>query len=136
MHYAVLRRIARRFPKLDITLVDQTRGYVGLREPLTPAAEADTVRQWWFERDHLPGTLAIANTEFWRLPAPDSRRVNRDTPNKIHFAFGRHWPVQPFSGYVIDRAGTIVDATVIDRWQEERLAALLTAVFAQPTSSR
>jgi hypothetical protein len=134
---AVLHRVAERFPDVEITLVARTRGYFSRSVPLEPAAEADTLAHWWLERHDVPGAFAVTATDFWRLPAPDSRRIDRERPNEVNYSFGRHWPVQPLSAYLIDRRGTIVAALrLTDRTVGEELRKLLEAIQMQPVASR
>lgn len=135
--YGMLRRLAQRYPELQITLVSRTFGYLGELEPPTPAAEADSLRSSWLGRQRIPAALVVAETDFWRLPGLDRRRIDRDRPNETRYTFGRRWQVTSGSAYVIDPEGTIVDVgSMINRTEERRLDALLAALFAQRTASR
>jgi hypothetical protein len=131
--YAALHRLATRFPRLEITLVSETRGYVSNMAPPTPAQEAETLRHFWLDRDQLPGALVVAVTDYWRLPAPDRRRIDRDVPNRVHYSFGRTWVTADGpEAYLVDRQGTIVDVRNLTlRSEERRLAEILEVVFAQ-----
>ena len=138
--YAQLRRLAKSFPGLEVTLVAKTHGYVGLRLPPPPAAEADTLAHWWLDIHHLPGALSVTSTDFWRLPSPDRRRIDRDVPNIANYSFkldGRVFKQAYGSAYLIDRSGEIVDVSELsDRSSEVRIAKLLEALFAQQVASR
>ena len=83
--YATLRRVARRHPELEITLVAGTHGHVGRR--LTPNAsdEAPLARQYLLDYHQLPGALAVDSTPFFRLPAPDGRIVPVASPNQVAY---------------------------------------------------
>ena len=107
--YAALRRLAERFPELQITLVSQTQGYFQGLPPLTPSEEADALRRWWLEFHRLPVALVVATREFWRLPDPDRRRINRDVPNTTNYSFGRSWVAGNESVFLVDPSGTIVE---------------------------
>jgi hypothetical protein len=86
-----LRRLSERFPALEITIVAQTRGFFMYLKPPPPAEEADLTRQW-LEGVGLKGAvLGVTSTPFWRLPAPDERRINREVPNLTSYAFGKTW---------------------------------------------
>ena len=118
-----------------LTLVAQTHGYLGAMVPPPPAAEADSLRAWWLEKHHLPGALAVTNTDFWRLQDPDRRRIERTAANKTSYTFGPRWPAG--GAYLVDRSGTIVDVVApSDASAELRVSRLIAALFAQQTASR
>lgn len=85
-YYATLRRIGRRFPRVEITLVTQTRGYFRLRPPPTPAEEAELDRRYFLDELRLPGALAVDVTEYSRLPEPDGRRIDQPPRNTMRYA--------------------------------------------------
>jgi hypothetical protein len=138
--YAQLRRLAQRFPELEITLVAMTHGYLGTRPPMPPAAEADTLSHWWMEQDQLPGALMVTATDFWRLPSPDRRRIDRDVANVTHYSFGKNWRVPELGdapAFLVDRGGTIVDVSdLAERANEMRITRFLEALFAQQVATR
>jgi hypothetical protein len=82
---ATLRRIAKRFPALEITLVSQTRGYFVSAAVDTPADEAEWVRRWLLDAHHLPGALSVSVTPFERMPEPDRRRMDKPVPNAANY---------------------------------------------------
>jgi hypothetical protein len=134
---AVLHRVAQRYPDVQITLASRTHGYFSRAEPPTPKAEADTLAHWWLEEHAVPGALAVTATDFWRLPPPDGRRIDRDRANELNYSFGRHWPVEAQSAYLIDRSGIIVGVVnLIRRQADAELTRLLDAIVAQPVASR
>jgi hypothetical protein len=135
--YAALHRFAQRFPELEITIVGRTLGFASVMAPPPPAAEADTLRDWLFVKHALPGALAVTATDFWRLPEPDRRRVDREVPNIAHYSFGRTWNVGSGSAFLVDRKGTIVDIGDVGiRSVEGRLTRLIEALFAQQIATR
>jgi len=138
--YAGLRRVAQRFPTLEITLVAQTYGFFDKAAPPPPDAEAALLRQAWLTERHLPGTLAVTNTPFWRLPAPDRRRINRDVANVVHYSFGRTWHVPNwiFPPFLIDQDGTIVETAFrsFDADLPEMIGILLARQVTPPQSGR
>jgi hypothetical protein len=145
--YAVLRRLARRFPSLEITLLAQTRGYFRQAAPPAPAEEASILRQYLLDYHHLPGTLAVERTDFWRLDPPDRRRVDRPTSNETRYSFGGSWPVHSLEAFLVDEKGTIVDVTHdvsifggehpkgLERSDEVRLAALIEILLDRQQSA-
>jgi len=136
--YAGLRRVAQRFPTLEITLVAQTYGFFDKAAPPPPDVEATLLRRAWLAERHLPGTLAVTNTPFWRLPAPDRRRINRDVPNVTNYSFGRTWHVPNwiFPPFLIDQDGRIVETQFrsFDADLPEMIAILLARQAAPPQS--
>jgi hypothetical protein len=135
--YAVLRRLSRRFAGLEITLVSQTYGYVGAMDPPTPEVEAKLVSDHWLGERKVPGALVVSATDFWRLPNPDGRRVNREVPNRKNYSFGRRWEVNSSGqAFVVDRDGRIVYVEGLQRITERRLTYFLQALFDQQTASR
>jgi hypothetical protein len=130
--YAILRRLTKKFPRLEITLVARTTGTFWPLPPLEPPAEADLLREWWLGFQHLPGTLAVADTKFWRLPEPDSRRINRDDPNQVAYSFGKTWQATNKSAYLIDRNGTIVSVFApLERRSESNAVQLIDILLNQ-----
>lgn len=107
--YASLRRLAQRFPALEVTIMTRTRGFFSQMAPPAPAEEAQVLHEWWQGFHHLPGALAVTATEFWRLPAPDRRRIDRSTANETHYSFGRSWELRPGMAFLVDRDGTIIE---------------------------
>jgi hypothetical protein len=106
---ATLRRLALRFPALDITLVEHTRGYFASAALDTPAAEAEWFRRW-ADAHRLPGALSVTVTPFRRLPDPDHRRVDELAGNFKNYprAIGVGVPL----AFLVDRNGVIVHQNV------------------------
>jgi hypothetical protein len=141
---ARLRRLARQFPALEITLVAQTRGWFHLGVPPTPVGEAALLQRAWLEEQKLPGALAVATTDFWRLPDPDRRRIDRDVASVTRYTFGRTWSVpgassslqlQQFSSsFLVDQNGIVVDA--YNDIDERQMPELISILLARPVASR
>lgn len=85
---AALRRLAAKYPALDIVLIAPTHGFFMYGPPVSPAEEAELIRKWT-EAHGLNFTLAVAETPILRLDAPDGRRVERPEPNATHYMFGK-----------------------------------------------
>jgi len=138
--YAGLRRVAQRFPTLEITLVAQTYGIFDKAAPPPPDVEAALLRRAWLTERHLPGTLAVTSTPFWRLPAPDRRRINRDVPNVVHYSFGRTFqlPNWIFPPFLIDQDGIMVETSFrsFDADLPEMIAILLARQVTPSQSGR
>lgn len=104
---ALIRRLTERFPALEVTIVAHTIGHFGYVPPPTPAQEADLIHEW-LTAHRLSAGLVVTTSDFWRLPDPDRRRIDRPTANRVHYSFGNHWPVETGSKFIIDQNGTIV----------------------------
>ncbi len=79
--YAILKRLKHRFPDIELIIATNTNGYywpVGVTEP---ANEARYLQQWWLGYHRIPATLVVTTTSFWRLAAPDRRRIDEAGPN-------------------------------------------------------
>lgn len=110
--FAALKRLAKRFPELDITVVAETHGYFSYLNPVTPPEEAEWLRRWTHEYLQLPGRLAVATIPHWALQAPDNRRIDETLPYVTSYAFGkkndgRDWVV-PETAFLVSRDGIII----------------------------
>jgi hypothetical protein len=118
LHLTSLRRVSLRFPALELTVVVPTHGHFLYAQPPAPAEEAQLLHQW-FDTYAVPGaTLGVTSTPFWRLPAPDTRRLDKDLPNAIAYGFNKKWGAANGGMYLIDQDGLIVDVL---RFEEAEL---------------
>ncbi len=127
---AVVKRLKAKFPGVEFTLLARTRGWHGLViEPPTAEQEAILTDSIWRRVHHLPATIAIHQTQFWRLPEPDRRRVNEGGPNE------ELYPTLQVLGsdniYLIDRAGEIITSVVWWNRAEEHLVEFIEALVNQ-----
>ncbi len=106
-----LRRLAERFPALQITVVARTHGYFLYGPPRAPAEEAGYIARW-VAGHHIPGTLAVTSTAFWHLDTPDGRRIDKPDSNVTRYSFGKSWPAEG-GVYLVDPDGVIVEGTGI-----------------------
>jgi hypothetical protein len=117
LHLAQLRRVLGRFPALEITVVMPTHGHFLYAQPMPPADEAQLLHQW-LDTYQLAGAALGVTSTFWRLPAPDRRRINKDLPNAIAYGFNKKWGAANGGMYLIDQDGLIVDVL---RFEEPEL---------------
>lgn len=116
-----LRRVAERFPAVEVTVVARTHGYFKyLKEHITPAVEAELTGKW-LDSFGVRAALAVTETEYWRLPSPDGRRIEQESENHKNYGFGGSWKGAHHNGaFLIDQDGIIVRSTVLDRqWEAE-----------------
>ncbi len=127
--YTILHRLAKNYPDVEITIVTRTMGYLGELGPLTPEDEAEKMRWWWIENHKLPGTLIIANTEYFKLPGLDRRRIDSPDENVANYSY---LSSQRASGniynktvYLVDSDGTILEAGILNVQFEKKLKPIL-----------
>jgi len=106
--YATVRRLAARFPELEVTWLASTDGHVHSRVAPTVADEAALMRETLIAGHRLPGALALEDAKPWYLEAPDGRRIEMPTPNEEAFSFVRGFS-KAGNAYIVDRDGTIVE---------------------------
>ena len=79
--FAGLRRLSNKVPDLEVVVHTNTLGHFFDQEPPQPGEEAkllDELRRFY----GIPGMFAVTETEFWRLPDNDRRRINTQTANE------------------------------------------------------
>lgn len=127
--YTILHRIAKRYPELDITIVTKTLGYLGWVGPLTPEDEADSLRWLWLENHKLPARLVVANTENFRLPGLDRRRIDHPNENSANYSYLMHQrrggELRNKTVYLIDSDGTILETGGLSTGLEKSLKPIL-----------
>jgi hypothetical protein len=115
---SAVRRLAERFPALQITVVASTDGYFLYGPPVPPPQEAELIARWTAAK-RLPGVLAVTATSFWHLEAPDDRRIDKPRPNVTAYRFGQSWSIFVGTYFLIDREGVIVDGGPGSLYQNE-----------------
>lgn len=126
--YTILRRIAKLYPEVDITIVSKTTGYLGELGPLTPQDEADSLRWLWLEKHKLPARLIVENTEYFRLPGLDRRRIDQPYENSMNYPFlkrNENAEIGNKSVYLIDSDGTILLFSTLGRAFEKDVKPML-----------
>jgi hypothetical protein len=119
---AEVRRLARRFPTVEIDIVMATHGQFMYLPPTSPAEEAVLIKQL-IDTAQVPGAiLGVTSTPFWRLPDPDARRIDKELPNIAHYTFGKFAPVGGGSLFLVDSDGLIVDSWMM---REEEVAQFI-----------
>ncbi len=73
---AMVNRLKKKFPELEVTIVSKTFGSIGSAPPLTPQDEADTLAEYFLNFYKIPGVHVIAKTDFVRMPGYDRRRLD------------------------------------------------------------
>ncbi|HEU4588176.1 MAG TPA: hypothetical protein VFS11_05995 [Gemmatimonadales bacterium] len=122
---AAVRRLAARFPALDITIVSGTHGYFMFGPPVAPDSEAQLIDKW-IQALRVPGRLAVATTPFGSLPAPDGRRIDRPERNLTNYSFGK--TLGDFGaglGVLVDQAGLVVQANNMLGMNEDQMTRLI-----------
>jgi peroxiredoxin len=127
------RQLQDRFPDLDITIVARSHGYWGYhKEGITPQREAELTRRWIDSFGLERAALVMEETDYWRLPHPDERRIDRETVNARNYSFGGRWPVGERMWFLIDEDGIVVYGEHgIDRVNKPLLSALIEALVSR-----
>ena len=83
------RKIMEQYPNINLVVVSSTFGSIGDAPPLTPQQEADTLASYFLGFHQLKGTQVVYQTDFFRLPNHDNRKVDSETDNHAAYTFGR-----------------------------------------------
>lgn len=132
--FAMLRRLAKRFPALEVTLVAQTKGYFVYNPVNDPAKEAELIRHWLHDIAHVPGALAVQKTPITQLPAPDGRLLRTIRPAvTLEAKPGQASPAVGVHGgaILVDREGTIMERSGLQRSEEQEFAHLISILLQQ-----
>ena len=131
-----LRRLIKRFPQVEFTVIAHTRGYyLYLKEGLTPEREAQLTREWldWYGID---APLAVTKTDFWRISEYDRRRVNRPNKNSENYSFGRSATRGGLSTMLIDQDGRIIQVRAMNRYSEEEYGKMIEILLEREKAAR
>jgi hypothetical protein len=113
---AALHRISERFPEVEITIVSRTRGSFLYLPPPSTAEEAELIRKWLARFRIRGAVIAVASTPFWKLPSPDSRRVDRSVPVIERYRFAKSFRPEGAT-LLVDQDGLIISALGFDETQ-------------------
>ncbi|MBX6333368.1 MAG: hypothetical protein IRY91_16090 [Gemmatimonadaceae bacterium] len=107
---AKARRLSERFPALEVVIVTQTHGSFLYVAPPSPAEEAELARRW-LDTYRIPrAVLAMTSSQFWKLPPPDARRIDKTMQNRTRYVFVNNAGGPPSNEFLIDQDGLIVSA--------------------------
>lgn len=127
--YPLVRRLAERYPSLQVIVVSLTDGFIGATEPMSPEEEAIQKSHWWLGTHKLPATLVVAEQKFFKLPAPDYRRIDELHENSLNYLFNV-WGtrVSVGSAFLIDVDGVVLYGNALQRSTERKFNELLRVV--------
>lgn len=134
-YLSVLARLQKRFPQVEFTSVTRTYGVVGASAVLTPEMEADSLAKQFMNSWGLRGNLAVANTDFIRIPGIDNRRIDIETDYERDLnaldpqLINPHTNSQITMGLLVDAKGKIVARLHLNAMLEHIHARLLQAVL-------
>lgn len=117
-----LRRLIERFPELDVTIVARTYGHFKYVKA-DPAEEAELMRKW-LDAYGIRAAFTVTETDFWRLPNHDGRRIEEETANVENYSFGGSWKNES-PAFLIDEDGIIVHTWNFGRQKEREFADLI-----------
>lgn len=113
---AALHRISKRFPEVEITIVSRTSGSFLYLPPPSAAEEAELIRKWLARYRIRGAVIAVASTPFWKLPSPDSRRVDKPVPIIERYRFAKSFKPEGAT-LLVDQDGLIITALGFDETQ-------------------
>jgi hypothetical protein len=119
---AELRRLAKRYPEMEIDIIASTHGQFMYLPPTSSTDEAALIKGMVDSYRVDGAVLGITSTSFWRLPPPDDRRIDKDRPNYTHYSFGKSWKVGSGSMFLVDQDGLIADSW---RMREDELGQFI-----------
>lgn len=145
----MIRRLATRFPDLDIVTLSGTTGHFGVLAPPPPAVEAELNYQRVINFYKIPMVAAVTTTPYWRLSDPDHRRVFDPYPHSEEYlniyrtllADAEYtpstrlsgWGNASYSGLLVDAEGVIVDFARMSTEEEATLVANIEILMKRTT---
>ncbi len=133
---AVVQRLKEQFPSVEFVMLFRTLGFHGLViEPPSPEVEAALIDSVYRKIHHVPATIGVYRTEFWRIPEYDRRRINQRRPNDENYPAildmrGQERPTV----YLIDRDNRMIKKLVLWRPNENEIRMILNALVKQGQS--
>jgi len=107
--YNRLRMYKELYPDLEIIVLSDTYGTVGQLGPLEPADEADTLAKLFLGRHRVPAHLVVDHTPFFRVEAPDGRRIDLPGPQMELMGHPRTvWNDHGGIRWLLDKEGYVV----------------------------
>jgi hypothetical protein len=144
-----IKGLSQQYPQLEITLVGRTLGFFRELPPLSPAEEAKWMQWHLLDHEKISAALAVEETPFWHIDAPDSRRVDIETNTYAAYSNLRgEWKIRQFTAFLIDDAGIVIEATRsigmfggmvasrFDKNNAEKFAPLIEILLQRTSSSR
>lgn len=133
-----LRRLEKRFPALETTILSDSHGYFVLQQ-VAPEKEAELVHES-LDSLGIRAALAMAETPHWYLPDPDERRINRETANEINYTFGGRWQAfnsntPPLYAILVDQDGIVVAIEKMNQDNEEYFARMIEILLEREAPS-
>ncbi len=77
------KRIKERYPELQVVIVTQTLGHLNDLNPPKPEQEAELLGKYIREFSQLDAQVVVYDTDFFKLPGYDRRRINLPTENDL-----------------------------------------------------
>jgi hypothetical protein len=116
--YAILRRLMTKYPQLEVTLVTRTDGYDRTSLITDAGKEAAAIRKFFQDDMHLSAPVLVWKTAYER-EADDNLRFH-DSPNAKAYTGGIFGGL-PNHAVLVDKTGTIRQATLVNASSEQRL---------------
>lgn len=155
-----LRRLADRFPSVEITIVAPAHGYFKYLKPTTPAQEAELIRQVAVSYG-ISAPVGVVNLPPHWLPDPDGRRVDQlrsadvnwqNYIREVNPAIARKWQADLPAIFkrkrkeelphlydcrivLVDQGGIIIDLAGLNRQSAGSMARQIEALFGRRSNT-
>ncbi len=122
-----LRRVASRYPDVELILVTSTRGYFGPLEPPNAAKESALMDSLFRKFQAFPAVLTVTTGSFIALSDPDRRRIYQTDPNSENYPGTGGLEGRDKTGhtYLIDQDGKLVDMAGLSTENEESFTEMV-----------
>lgn len=118
---ALLRRLAAKFPDLDIITVVDVRGYFGRLEPQDRRPESEHVKNLYREVKRFPGIISITVPTVINIEPPDNRKVYQLGENWENYALPGREAANLGAVYLIDENGVYIGNFSLHNSVEDRI---------------
>lgn len=133
-----LNRLKELYPDIQITIVSRTFGSFGSTISASAESEAETIAKYIIDHWQVDATVAVEETEFFRLPGDDRRRIDLPTLNDANFTIANHRLSRDGSVILTDQDGKIFYAGSITKGHEVGVRNMVGVVLKrnQPKTAR
>ncbi len=117
-----IKRFKERYPDLEITIVTKTFGLFGSVLSGPPEAEADLFAKYLIDYYKINAHVAVVETENFRLPGLDRRRIDLPTENEDNYFIAGIRNAGHLNVLLVDPEGKIFYSGLIALGDEENVA--------------
>ncbi len=119
---AAINRIKHTHPDLEVTVVTKTFGSFGNVLSTSPEDEAEVLAKYYIENYGMNAHVVVAETEHFRLPGLDQRRIDIATENEDNYHIAGRRNAGHVNVVLVDQDGKIFYSGIIVLGDEENVA--------------